>query len=351
MDGAGDIVAVSIPFAAGILAGGLLTQAALAPFACPVAAAGAVAVFASSRKCNIGLSILTFFALGVFCRVSDGILPSPAPAFRLPGAEPLKTLINALPFSCGDTAPLLTALLTGDRSGLSHELTASFRGAGASHILALSGLHLGVIYGIIRKTTAPMGNTRPAKILRCCITILLCGAYAAMTGATPSIVRAFLFISIEELLRLSPGRSRSRISILCTAMTVQLAVSPGVIDTLAFQLSYLAMLGIFTLFPLLEGWYPGNGSFDPMRKVWNSAALSISCQTFTAPLVWIRFHTFPKYFLLTNILALPLSELLIVCGLVSIALVAAGLPCVAFIKTTDFLARALCECLRIISEM
>lgn len=351
MDGAGDIVAVSIPFAAGILAGGLLIQASWAPFVCPAAAAGAVVVFASSRKCDILIPMLAFFALGLFCRVSDGILPAPAATFRLPGAEALKTFINTLPFSGRDTAPLLTALLTGDRSGLPHELTAAFRGAGASHILALSGLHLGVIYGIIRKITAPMGHTRRAKVLRCCFTILFCGAYAAMTGASPSIVRAFLFISIEETLRLSPGRSRSRISILCTAMTIQLAVSPGVIGTLAFQLSYLAMLGIFTLFPVLEKWYPGEGRFDPVRKLWDSAALSISCQAFTAPLVWIRFHTFPKYFLLTNIIALPMAELLIICGITSIVLAAAGLPCGLPAKMTDLLARVLCGCLGVISEL
>ena len=139
--------------------------------------------------------------------------------------------------------------------------------------------------------------------------------YLAMTGASPSLVRAFLFILFNELARLLPGRRRRPVNIFCAARTVQLAVSPGVVRSLGFQLSYLAMLGIFLIHPRLDAWYPQSVRWDPLRRLWTAVSLTLSCQAFTAPLVWLRFHTFPKYFLLTNLAALPLTEAFLFCAL------------------------------------
>jgi len=131
-----------------------------------------------------------------------------------------------------------------------------------------------------------------------------------MTGAAPSLVRAFLFILLNESARLLPGRQRRPLNIFCTALIIQLACKPEVIRSLGFQLSYLAMLGIQLLYPRLDAWYPspGPGRRDPLRRIWSAMALSCSCQLFTAPLVWLRFGTFPRYFLLTNLGGLPLLE-------------------------------------------
>ena len=115
--------------------------------------------------------------------------------------------------------------------------------------------------------------------------------------------------------RLLPGRRRRSVNVFCAALTVQLAVSPTVVGSLGFQLSYLAMLGIVLVFPRLEAWYPDGRRRDPVRRIWSAVALTLSCQLFTAPLVWVRFHSFPKYFLLTNLGALPLTEGFILCAL------------------------------------
>ena len=111
------------------------------------------------------------------------------------------------------------------------------------------------------------------------------------------------------------------------------------------------MAGIFLLFPVLESWYPKGLRFDPVRKVWQAAALSISCQLFTGPLAWYRFHTFPTYFLLTNLLAMPFTTLLM--GSAVATLVFRGLHlCPGFlIQATDARSNALVWTLQIISSM
>lgn len=296
-----------------------------------------------------------------------------------------------------DAAALLKALLTGQRKGLARETVAAFRSSGAAHILALSGLHLGVVYGILTRGLALLGRSRPAMLLRSLIAVAACGFYCLMCGAGPSLVRAFLFICINEFARHSPGRRREPLRVLCAALMVQLVVCPGVIASVGFQLSYLSMAGIFILFPRLDAWYPAlsgllrghnSGSrpepssvnldgpdkhkakkafisapdlisgnpekarkFDPMRRIWSSITLSTSCQIPTAPVVWIHFHTFPKYFLLTNLLALPLTEALIISAVLALLLSALGLEPILLIRLVDFLSRTLLSTLHIISGL
>ena len=111
------------------------------------------------------------------------------------------------------------------------------------------------------------------------------------------------------------------------------------------------MAGIFLLFPILEGWYPKGARFDPVRKIWEAAALSISCQVFTGPLAWFRFHTFPTYFLLTNLIALPFTTLLM--GSAVTTLVLRSIHCCPgfLVRATDWLCQTLVWILQVISSM
>jgi competence protein ComEC len=264
--------------------------------------------------------------------------------------ERLKALIADIPFPSEGTAPLLTALLTGDRSELARETVSAFRESGASHILALSGLHLGIIYVLFDRLTRVAGQSLLARKLRFAAIVLGTGFFTLMTGASPSLVRAFLFILINEVLRLT-GRPRKASRVLCLALLIQLVLNPSAIRSLGFQLSYLAMAGIFFLYPVLEAWYPSSPGWDPFRRIWKAAALSISCQILTGPLVWLRFHTFPRYFLLTNLLALPLTTLLMACAVGTVALSAAGICPALLIKATDTLCQTLQRVLEIIASM
>ena len=214
----------------------------------------------------------------------------------------------------------------------------------------MSGLHIGILYLLLSRLLWPLGNSPFARCVRYGITVLSAGLFTLMTGASPSIVRAFLFIFLTETARLA-CRPRKPLRTLSTALLIQLSLTPSAITSVGFQLSYLAMTGIFLLFPVLDGWYPKGFRFDPVRKIWEAAALSISCQVFTGPLAWFRFHTFPKYFLLTNLFALPLTTLLM--GTAVATLILQGFGCCPgfLIQATDALCTVLVRILEIISSM
>ena len=330
-----DIVAISIPFSAGVALAACLPPGGGAPY---LAAAGsclaatALLVPAAGRRRIATLFPLLFWLLGVFCYCSSTLsVPlrhGPGPWVKR-ALEGLLRAIDGTEFPHASTSGLLKALLAGQRDGLDRDTVATFRAAGASHILALSGLHLGMLYGILHAALRWMGRNRIATLVQSVIQIGFAAAYVAMTGATPSLVRAFLFIVLNELSRLLPGRRRRPLNIYCAALTLQLAVTPAVITSLGFQLSYLAMLGIVVVFPRLDAWYPASRRPDPLCRIWSAVALTCSCQLFTAPLVWLRFHSFPKYFLLTNLGALPLTEAFICC---SLPVLAAGRHCPEGIK-------------------
>jgi len=357
MKDVGDLAAICLPFTAGAAAGAALAGAGGAAAGAALAAAAGLLALVSRHRTGLLPYCVLFFVIGFFCYLSAGLLPpaGPGPLGRMAARAlaGLRRLIASIPFGHDSTGPLVTALLTGDRSGLTAEQTAAFRGSGASHILALSGLHLGVIYLIVSRMLSVFGNSIPARRVRSVLTILLAGFYTLATGAGPSIVRAFLFILIRETCALFPERRISPVRTLLMALTIQLAVQPRVITSLGFQLSYLAMSGIVILYPRLEAWYPSDGRrrFRPVRRIWQGAALAVSCQVFTAPLAWIRFHSFPKYFIITNLLALPLTSALMAVSVAAIAL--QGLSgCPPFLATAaDFLATTLLFVLDVISGL
>lgn len=294
---------------------------------------------------------LLFFFIGIFC-YSSYSLPAAA-AFSNPFSTlTISKALDYIPFSSEKTSELLKALLTGRKEGLDSSTVTAFRSSGASHILALSGLHLGVLYIVISKPLAILGNTVPAYRIRCCSTILISGIYVLATGAGPSIVRAFLFILLNEISKLHPERKKDGILVFWTAITVQAVLDPPVIRSVSFQLSYLAVLGILLFYPVLKGFYPeGGGRWSIMRRIWNSASLSISCQILTAPLAFHYFGTFPKYFLITNLIALPLTEVLIAGGTLCAILALAGCCPTALARPVETVASLLVNSLETISGM
>lgn len=338
--------------------------------------------------------LLLFLTAGVFCAATSTLTSLGAvagkPLFAGLAAD-FRSMISSIPFPHEGTAPLVNALLTGDRSSLDSSVMNSFRDSGASHILALSGLHLGIIYGILLKVTSIFGKHPMVKAVRSLIIISLCGIYTLATGASPSLVRAFLFILVNETARLT-HRSNNPLRVYCAALFIQTAINPQVISSTGFQLSYLAMAGIFLLYPALKKWYPqeeaaGNmliengagltesdgleGVIDKSscrarrcwtswmktivsaapRKIWDAAALTISCQVFTGPLAWWKFGTFPKYFLLTNLLSLPLTSAVMLLSVSTSVLFAIGICPDFLISLTDSSASLLLFIMKVISSM
>ncbi len=263
--------------------------------------------------------------------------------------------IDAVPFENHETNAIIKALVTGERNDIPRSVTDAFRDSGASHILSLSGFHLGIIYGIIRWSLSWLGNKPHAARTRSVLIIAACGFYTLATGAGPSIVRSFLFILLGELSRIL-HRRQTTATLLMSALLIQLVLSPSSIRSVSFQLSYAAMAGIAYIYPWLRDFWPGKPSDDRLftrsvRWIWNSAALSISCQLTTGPLAWLYFESFPKHFLLTNLIALPLTGLIIPVGLLVLILSGFGICPSFLLQATDRLVSALSFSLEIIAGM
>lgn len=236
-------------------------------------------------------------------------------------AEALRVYIRRLPYRDDATRELLCTLLTGDRSGLQPELKTAFRQSGASHLLALSGMHLGILYMGLSWALRLAGNAPVWKKMRGLLLIALCGLYTLAVGAGASIVRAWLFIFLREIALLLERKVLPS-DILASALMLQEAMYPPAVKETGFQLSYLAMTGIVFLYPRLQKWWPEASGGSPatrrarksllskgLHKVWDLCALSLSCQVFTGPLAWWKFGSFPLFFLLTNLLCTPMMTL------------------------------------------
>lgn len=294
---------------------------------------------------------------GLFCYFSCAMreLSSPQSAgfvrmTALDFGRSLQESIDNLPFRNPDTNALLKALITGERSSLSRETVSIFRDSGASHILALSGLHLGIIYAVIARALSFSGNSPLSLKLRSLCIILICGFYTLATGAGDSITRAFLFILLNELGKMLHRRNGLR-QIIFSALLIQLVISPLSIRSVGFQLSYAAIAGIAFINPALQKSFPLKGSWNPLKRIWDMASLSISCQITTAPLAWLYFRTFPLYFLITNLIAMPLTSLIIPLALLTLALSGFGLCPTLLLDCVEALASCLTFALATISSM
>lgn len=369
MTGAKDMAGISFFFTAGAAAGLALYAFVARPGSDPssgyllasasfILCLSAMALISLSRRKTPARIFLLYSALGIFCANASEVSglglhgrETWFTAFAVTSADRVRELIDSIPFSSDDSAQLIKALLTGDKSGLDKQIIKSFRDSGAAHILALSGLHLGIIYMILLWATSVLGSSPRAKIVRGTTIIVISGYYTIATGAAPSLTRAFLFIVLNESAKLL-HRKIPPLRVFCTALLIQTACNPEVLRSVGFQLSYLAMAGIFILFPVLKAWFPAGGSgWNIARKIWNAAALTISCQIFTAPLVWYRFRSFPLYFLITNILAIPITEAVMITATATVILSGTGL-CPAFLVTvTDWTTSALIFIMEVISGL
>ena len=205
----------------------------------------------------------------------------------------------------GSEGAILSAIAIGDRSRIDRALKADFRQSGAMHLIALSGLHIGVLYFFLTLTLAIIGNSRPARLVRKLLILALLWSYALISGMSSSILRAVIMITVYETGELL-GSGRDLLRALAISAFIITLCNPEAPFQIGFQLSYGAMAGICFIYPRLKQLLACRTAI--MEKIWNTVALSLSCQAATAPLVLLYFGTFPKYFLITNFVAIPLTS-------------------------------------------
>ena len=209
------------------------------------------------------------------------------------------------------TKQLLKALVLGDKTALDGDLREGFAQAGLAHLLAISGLHIGLLMLLFRFLLWPLQLLPKGKqMLSICVIIML-WAYAFFVGASPSVLRAVTLFSAIQL-GYAVQRKLPTSYLVLLSMVILLFVSPRLLLQLGFQLSYLAVFGILFLLPIFEL----NIRFPPLRWFWRLTLVSIAAQIAVAPLSIYHFQQFPALFLLSNWVVLPLmaSFLYIVFG-------------------------------------
>lgn len=217
-----------------------------------------------------------------------------------------------------DDLSLLSALTVGEKRDFPQELKESYTAAGASHILALSGLHLGIIYMLLMLFLPYRGRNRLIIALRETVVVLALWAFAYVAGLSASVVRSailFSLISVGRCLR----QESSSVSSLAFAAIAMLLFSPHLLFDVSFQLSFSAVFAILLLTPYLQDALKVNGSGWLYRYAANLLILTFAAQVGTLPLVWYHFGVLPLYSLLTNILVVPLTFVFMVLALLLLA--------------------------------
>lgn len=235
----------------------------------------------------------------------------------------------------GDELATAGALTLGYKEELSQELRQHFQVSGAAHVLAVSGLHTGILYGVIVWLLTLGGRFRPMhenRIGRWALSLVVIAAmwgYAWLTGMTPSVVRAVVMVTIFEVGRMSYQRAFSLNTIAAAAFFI-LVARPTDLWSVSFQLSFAATAAIVSLpRPLRRGGEIGLPR--PLRRGGEIVGkvgtffggiimVSLAAQIGTLPITIHYFGQVSTYFLITNLIVLPLATFMVPCGLISIAL-------------------------------
>lgn len=199
---------------------------------------------------------------------------------------------------------IVLALLLGIKDGLDHDLKEAFSAAGAMHILAVSGLHVGIIFLVLSSMFSFLKTKGGKKgiFLFLLINLAALWLYALLAGASPSVLRASTMFSMI-LLTQSFSRKSNIYNSLALAAFVLLIYNPFLLFSVGFQLSFLAVFGIVFIQPKLSRLLV----FDSwlMQKGWELTAVSVAAQLATFPLGLLYFHRFPNYFLISNLVVIP----------------------------------------------
>lgn len=240
---------------------------------------------------------------------------------------------------------LVNAMLLGDQSDLTEVARSRFTEAGLGHVLALSGLHVGLIALLIAwalwplrlLSTAAGAGIRASAAVTDIIVILLLWAYAALTGMAPSVTRAVVMATVYIGGRLLQ-RDTSALNTLCAAALIILLFDPAAVASAGFQLSFAAVLAIVLFVPLINRVSPRRRWFYALSSY---AAMSVAAVAGTAVVAAMHFHMMPLYFLPANMVAALLLPLILGGSALLLLLECAGLDplwlCTAINTLCDWL--------------
>ncbi|MEE9362672.1 MAG: ComEC/Rec2 family competence protein [Cellulophaga sp.] len=212
---------------------------------------------------------------------------------------------------------IIQALLLGQRNDISTKTYEDYKNAGAVHILAVSGLHIGIILLILSIFLKPLERLKYGKTIKLISIVILLWCFALLAGFSASILRAvsmFSFLAYAQYL----NRPTNTFNIMALSMFFILLFSPLLLFQVGFQMSYAAVFSIVWVYPmLLRFWYPKNWA---TRKIWQLLSVSLAAQLGVLPISLFYFHQFPGLFFISNLLIVPFLGIILGCGILVILL-------------------------------
>ena len=224
-------------------------------------------------------------------------------------------------FGDREEVALLNAVCLGDRSLLSDDIRQAYTAAGGMHLLAVSGLHVGLIWWVLQYMTGWMKLIFREEIQRTVLVVGLLWFYAFITGFSSSVCRSVTMFSLFSLGRMR-GEQVHVLNVIFASAFLLVLVDPVRLKDVGFQLSYAAIMGIVMIFPLARVLIKLKSRL--LRWIWEAGSVSLAAQLATAPLVIFYFHQLPLYSTLTSLVAVPMLSLLIAIFVCSVPFLTAG---------------------------
>ena len=216
-----------------------------------------------------------------------------------------------------DELAIINALLLGQRQDISPDVYSSYTNAGAIHILAVSGLHVGIILLILTFVLKPLERFKYGRLIKTIILVLFLWSFTLIAGLSASVTRAVTMFSIVAI-AINLKRPTNIYNTLAISVFIILLFKPLFLFDVGFQLSYLAVFAIVAIDPYLYNlWRPKNWVID---KYWHTLTITISAQFGIIPISLYYFHQFPGLFFISNLVIIPLLGIILGFGILVILL-------------------------------
>ena len=216
-----------------------------------------------------------------------------------------------------DELSVMNALLLGQRQDISDELTANYSKAGAVHILAISGLHVGIILVLLSFVLKPLERVKRGKLIKLVLIISFLWFFAVLAGMSASVTRAVTMFSALALGQFFNKKNAVEQS-LVFSMFIIVLWKPIFLFDIGFQLSYLAVFGIIWIQPLVyNAWTP---KLYIAAKGWQLFTVSLAAQIGVLPLSLFYFHQFPGLFFVSNLIIIPFLGVILGIGIIVVVL-------------------------------
>lgn len=230
-------------------------------------------------------------------------------------AATLRQTINDRLLAAGfkkDALSIINALLLGQRQAIDKTIYNNYVNSGTIHILAVSGLHVGIILLILNFIFRPLVYLKYGDYLRPIVVVTLLWCFAIIAGLSPSVTRAVTMFSIISIASHLKRPTNSYNTLVISAFVI-LLFKPTFLFQVGFQMSYLAVLGIVSVQPIIyKIWKPKYWIFN---KLWQVFTVTLSAQFGVVPISLFYFHQFPSLFFVSNIVVIPFLGLVLGFGL------------------------------------